>query len=486
LRTACSVYGVVFTLIVFQIFGVAPLISAPDSPAAARPKPNVLFIAIDDLNDWVSCLGGHPDCKTPNIDRLAARGVLFSNAHCQAPICNPSRTSFMTGLRPSTTGIYMNSPWFRSTPANKDRVTLTQHFAAEGYKTFTTGKIYHGSRMDGPSFQVQGPRPGQRSRLDKIIRNDFRPGMTKLWDFGPQDFDEAKFNDFIDASWAIQQLQSKQDKPFFLAVGFYRPHVPFYAPTRLFKKLPLDSVDLPVVKDDDRDDLPDEARKVTANSTPPTHEWFSQNGRWRQAVQAYIAAVHFTDEQVGRLLDALDKSAYAKNTIIVLFSDHGFHLGEKQRWAKQSLWERSTRVPLIVSVPGGVKGERCTKPVELISLYPTLIELCGVAKRPELQGASIKPLLDDPKAEWKYPALTTYGQNNHSVRTEHYRYIQYNDGSQELYDHRKDPREWNNVAGDPAQKQLMAKLAKWLPRTNVPPARGTRKTKKKKKPKADN
>lgn len=431
-------------------------------------RPNVLMIFIDDLNDWVGCLGGHPDAHTPNIDRLAQRGVLFTNAHCQAPICNPSRTSLMLGVRPSTTGIYMNKPWFRNTARNRDRVTLTQHFAAQGYRTFTTGKIYHASHGDGPSFQVVGPRPGQKNPLDQRLQTE----LSGLWDFGAQAFDENKFNDHVDASWAITQLGEAHPSPFFLTVGFYRPHVPFYYPKRLSSLMPRDTIHLPVVIDGDRDDLPTIAKQVTANTTPPSQDWFLQDGRWKDAVQAYLACTRFTDEQVGRMLDALDESRYAKNTIVVLLSDHGFHLGEKARWAKQSLWERSTRVPFIISVPDGLRGVKCAKPVELLSVFPTLIDLCNVQPRSQLEGTSLVRLLANPDAEWERPAITTYGQNNHAIRTERWRYIRYYDGSEELYDHSVDTREWKNLAGDAQYEEVKRNLTKWLPTVNVPNAQG--------------
>ena len=438
-------------------------------------RPNVLMICIDDLNDWVGCLGGHPDAHTPNIDRLAQRGVLFTNAHCQAPICNPSRTSFMLGMRPSTTGIYMNKPWFRNTARNRNRVTLTQHFAAQGYRTFTTGKIYHASHRDGPSFHVVGPLPGQKNPLDQRIQAE----LSGLWDFGAQAFDEDKFNDHVDASWAITQLGRTQASPFFLTVGFYRPHVPFYYPKRLSSLMPRDTIDLPVVIDGDRDDLPRIATQITANATPPSHTWFLEDGRWKEAVQAYLACTRFTDEQVGRVLDALDQSAYAKNTIVVLLSDHGFHLGEKARWAKQSLWERSTHVPFIVALPHGLRGVKCTKPVELLSVFPTLIELCDIERRPQLEGTSLVPLLADPDATWDRPAITTNGQNNHAVRTEQWRYIRYYDGSEELYDHSVDAREWKNLAGDAQYDPIKRRLAEWLPTLNVPNAQVPSRAKRK-------
>lgn len=446
---------------------VVGAILATHGQTVAAERPNVLLIAIDDLNDWVGCLGGHAQASTPNIDRLAERGTLFTNAHCQAPICNPSRTSLMLGRRPSTSGIYLNRPWFRTTKQNRNLLTLPQYFGQQGYKTLTTGKIYHGSRVDADSFQIVGPRPGQRLKSDqRLVKID--ASRSGLWDFGAQQYPETEFGDAVTTSWAIEQLQAKHEKPFFLAVGFYRPHVPWYAPQRFFDDRPLDDLKLPAVAEDDRDDLPKAAIDLTNNPTPPPHEWFVKNQQWAAAVQAYLAATSFTDAQVGRLLSALDTSPYAKNTIVILFSDHGFHLGEKQRWAKQSLWERSTRVPLIAYVPEQLPRQRCSMPVELLSIYPTLVELCGLPMPAGLEGVSLRPLLEDPAAIWDHPAITTYFPGNHAVRSEHFRYIRYADGSEELYDHRQDPREWKNLAGLPDYADVIAAHVKWLPSKNAP------------------
>jgi arylsulfatase A-like enzyme len=460
---------------VFAIASIGPACAADD-------HPNVLLIAIDDLNDWVGCLG-HDRAKTPNIDQLASRGTLFTNAHCQAPICNPSRTSIMTGLRPSTTGIYVNSPWFRATARNKDRVTLPEYFGKHGYETLTAGKIYHGSRKDPRSFQVFGAIPGQMSKLDQRLRKDL-PSKSRLWDFGAQQYPEEKFNDHLVASWAVEQLKAKHSKPFFMAIGFYRPHVPFYAPQRFFDKFPLKKVQLPATKKDDRKDLPAAAIQLTHNPLPPSQKWFEESGSWRDAVRAYYSSVSFTDTQVGRVIDALARSPHAENTVIVLFSDHGFHLGEKQRWAKQSLWERSTRVPLIVSYPGGTRNQSCSRPVELLSIFPTLVSLAGLPAAEFVEGRSLGPLLEEPTAEWSYPAITTYRQQNHAVRSERYRYIRYADGSEELYDHSVDSHEWKNIAGESDSTAIKAAHAKWLPKVNVAgekPLRGRAKKRNKKR-----
>lgn len=433
-------------------------------------KPNVLLIAIDDLNDWVGCLNGHPQTKTPNIDRLAKRGVLFTNAHCQAPICNPSRASIMYGLRPSNSGIYDNPtpPW--DVAALKNHVTLPKHFAANGYRTLTTGKIYHDSGMPKDDFQTIGPIPGQRSKHDVRIIPQTPDGARGLWDFGPQTYDDKLFQDHADATWAIEQLQNTSDKPFFLTVGFYRPHVPLYAPKRFFDEIPEDEIQLPLVKANDRDDIPAITKEIVASRYSPDHDWFVETNNWRKAVQAYLACIRFTDEQVGRLLDALDASPHAKNTIVILYSDHGFFLGEKNHWAKQSLWERATRVPLIISAPGFTQNASSPRPAELLSIYPTLMELCALTKHDNIDGTSLVPLLKNPQAEWNQPALTTHYQSNHSLRTERYRYTRYSDGSEELYDHQSDPNEWTNVAKLPEHNELKQELATWFPKTNKPQA----------------
>lgn len=450
-----------------------------DSECAMAERPNVLLIAVDDMNDWVGCLQGHPDARSPNIDRLASLGTLFTNAHCQAPICNPSRASIMYGVRPSTSGVYQNSPKPWTVPILKNRITLGRHFGENGYETCTTGKIYHGSGLPPGDFDTVGPRPGQRQKIDKRLVPEVENGAKGLWDFGPQDYAEEKFVDHQVATWAIDVMKKHADgkrteadepKPFFLAVGFYRPHVPLYSPSRVFNQIAEEEIDLPPVKLDDRNDLPAIVDEVTIPPVAPKHKWFVESGRWREAVRAYLACIRFTDEQVGRLLTTLKETSLIDNTIVVLYSDHGFFLGEKQRWAKQSLWERATRVPFIVVSPGKKSGGVCGRPVELLSIYPTLIELCGVSKRDGLEGVSLVPLLNDPKATWTHQALTTHGQNNHAVRTETHRYIRYRDGSEELYDLRSDPNEWTNIAGVEENAMLKKDLAAFFPPKNVPAA----------------
>ncbi len=446
-------------------------------PLRAEERPNVLLITIDDLNDWVGCLGGHPQARTPRIDALARRGVLFKNAHCQAPICNPSRVSFMTGIRPSTSGVYLNNHRFRKSETIADAVTLSQHFAADGYATLGCGKLYHGSGGQD-NFQTYGPAGGQ-GPMSRLQLNGPAKGKPSrgLWDWGPFPEDEADTHDVEDAQWAAAQLGREREDAFFLGVGFYRPHVPFYAPPKWFQERPLEHVKLPPIRPDDRDDIPVAGLELTRNSTPPPHDWFLESGGWRSAVQAYLACTTFTDHCVGMVIDALDAGPHADDTWIILLSDHGFHLGEKARWAKQALWERATKVPLIVVPPRGekaagwVRDAVCPQPVELLDIYPTLIEVCGLSANQRLEGRSLAPLLKNPAAERKFPALTTYQEGNHAVRSVHWRYIRYGDGSEELYDHRVDPHEWSNLADDPEKAAVLSRHRKWLPRVNAPAMR---------------
>ena len=343
--------------------------------SAADDRPDVLFIAIDDLNDWIGALGGHPQASTPNIDRLAARGVLFTNAHCAAPACNPSRVALMTGRRPTTTGVYLNSqPW---RPVLADAVTLPQHFRAAGYRAIGAGKIYHGAYPDPTSWDEYFPSQ-QKNRPDDPIPSG-RPlsgiPRTAHFDWGPVDATDAEMGDAQVVDWVCKQLSAPREQPLFLACGIYRPHLPWYVPPAYFDSGPsLDDVQLPVVLADDLADVP--AGGVRMAKPGGDHRKVLDHGQWRPAVQAYLASMAFADAQVGRVLDALDASGRAEQTIVVLWSDHGWHLGEKEHWRKFALWDEATRVPLAFVAPGVSRvGGRCARPVSLIDVYPTLVDL---------------------------------------------------------------------------------------------------------------
>lgn len=439
---------------------VAAIWCGPSTASAADQKPNVLFIAIDDLNAWVTHLGAHPQARTPNIDALAKRGVTFRNAHCAAPICNPSRAALLSGLRPSTSGVYDNGiDWRKVVPASA--ITLPLHFKNNGYFVGGAGKIYHGAF----------PRAGDWHEYPPAKHTEPKPkgsGGVDGIKFAPLDCGDKDMTDYHTVTWTIEQLGKKHDRPFFLACGLHKPHMPWNVPRKYYDMFPLDKIILPKVLETDLDDIP--AAGVRMAKPEGDHKAILASGRWKDAVQGYLAAGAFADAMVGRLLDGLDRSSYKDNTIIVLWGDHGWHLGEKQHWRKFALWEEATRAPLIFVVPGLTKpGGVCNRAVDFMSVYPSLTELCGLETPKHVEGLSIKTLLTDPQSAWDRPALTTHGLGNHAVRSEKWRYIRYKDGSEELYDHDKDPLEWTNLAKDAQFDQVKNDLAKWLPKVNVPP-----------------
>lgn len=431
--------------------------------APPPPKPNVLFIAVDDLNHWVRHLGRNPQVLTPNIDRLATRGVTFTRAYCAAPVCNPSRTALLSGLRPSTTGVYDNTIDYR--PHVAPDLTLNTHFRKNGYYVAGAGKIYHGGG-------------GRREEWDDYaagLGGDPKPkgpdtGVGGI-KFAPLDCRDEDMTDYKSVSWTIEQLGRKHDQPFFLACGLHKPHMPWNVPRKYYDLYPLESIELPPHRDNDLDDLPPAGVKMA--KAMGDHAAIVKSGRWKDAVQGYLAAISFADAQIGRLLEALERSPYANNTIVCFWGDHGWHLGEKQHWRKFALWEEATRAPFIWVAPGMTKpGGRCERTVDFTSIYPTLCELAGLPVPQHCEGVSIKSLLADPKAAWPTPAVTTHGYLNHAVRTEQWRYIRYADGGEELYHEILDPYEWTNLARDPQNAALKSELSQWLPKENKPAPRG--------------
>ncbi len=436
------------------------------SLSAQETKPNVLFIAVDDLNHWVGYLGRNAQTATPNLDRLAARGVRFTRAYCAAPSCTPSRAALMSGLLPSTTGVYDNgADWSRAVPIDK---CLPAQFRTGGYVTLGAGKIYHGAA-------------GRPNEYDQMFESeggpDHPPGLGKLPPgadrgvggirFAPLDGDDKDLQDYRVADWCIEQLGKNHDKPFFLACGLYKPHMPWNVPKKWFNKFPLDSIQLPPAPADDLADVPPAGVKMA--KPDGDHARMLESGRWKEAVQGYLAAIAYTDMNIGRLLDALDASPHKDNTIIVLWGDHGWHLGEKQHWRKFALWEEATRAPLIWVAPGiTTPNALCDRPVDFMSIYPTLTDLCGLTTPKHVEGKSIRPLLKDPASAWDQPALTTYLFNNHAVRSEGWRYIRYADGGEELYDHATDPLEHVNLAAKPEHAARKQELGKWMPTKNAP------------------
>ena len=447
------------------------------APLHAADKPNVLFIAIDDLNDWIGCLGGHPQVKTPHIDSIAKRGTLFTNAHCQSPLCNPSRSSLMTGLRPSTTGIYGLAPGIRDVEMTKDWVTLPQTFLKAGYHTYSCGKIYHDGAFKpkdrAAEFGEWGPAPGMPRPPERFAK---LPGKQHpLMDWGPWPATDEEGGDYKIATAAVAAIKSApKDKPFFIACGFRQPHVPCFAPQKWFDLYPNETLKLPPILKGDRDDTPRFSWYIHWKLPEPRLSTLEECDELKPLVRAYLATTSYMDDQVGRVLKALEESGRAKDTIIVLWSDHGYHLGEKAISGKNTLWDRSTRVPLIFAGKGIAANAKCSRPAELLDIFPTLIDLCGFEKRSDLEGHSLLPQLKDANAPREHPAITTHNHDNHGIRTEDWRYIRYADGTEELYDMRKDPNEWKNLAADTQYAKVKSDLAKWLPKVNRKPVEGSR------------
>jgi arylsulfatase A-like enzyme len=436
------------------IVGLLIANSATAGSAAEPQRPNVLFIAVDDLRDWLGYMETNPQTKTPNIDRLASRGVYFTRGYCAAPVCNGSRAALMSGLRPSTTGVYENNADWR--PVISEDKPLTAAFRRAGYYLVGAGKIYHGGFDRRSEFDDYF---SERHR-DPQPTGDVGVGGIR---FAPLDCKDEDLADYHITSYCIEQLGKKHDKPFFLACGLHKPHMPWNVPQKYYDMFPLESIQLPTVTHNDLEDVPPAGVRMARPEGD--HAAILQSERWKDAVQGYLAAIAYTDMNVGRLLDALDKSAYRDNTIICFWGDHGWHLGEKEHWRKFALWEEATRSPLIWVVPGAKPG-RCDRPVDFMSIYPTLMDLCGIECPQHVEGVSIRPLLADPSAAWDRPALTTYHKSNHAIRTDKWRFIRYANGDEELYDETADPHEWKNLADKPEHAAVKKELASHFPTMN--------------------
>lgn len=445
-------------------------------------KPNFLFIAIDDLNDWIGALHGHPQVKTPHIDRLAQRGFLFANAHTQSPLCNPSRSSVLTGLRPGSTGIYGLAPRYRTMENTSEVVSLPQYLTRHGYHTISSGKILHGGitpEERALEFDEWGPDGGFGPfPKEKIVQRKLDMVDHPLVDWGPFPAEsDTSILDYKLASWASERLmelgESDTEQPFFLGVGFHKPHVPLYVSQQWFDLYPSEDLILPPAPAGDRQDLPDFAWYLHWFLPEPRLSWLIEHHEWRAKVRAYLACISFVDDQVGRVLDALDGAGLAESTIVVLWSDHGYHLGEKDITGKNTLWERSTHVPLIFAGPGIPKGEISQEAVELLDIYPTLLELAGLPQKTDLEGASLRPFFDDPDFERKHPAITTHNPDNHSIRSRRWRYISYADGSEELYDMERDPYEWRNLVNEVEYDSVRMAMKNWVPKSSQPLAPGS-------------
>jgi arylsulfatase A-like enzyme len=451
-------------------------------------KPNVLFIAIDDLNDWTGMLKGNPQAKTPHMDRLASLGMVFTNAHCAAPACGPSRSAIMSGIRPSTSGNYINKSSLIHNPILNNSVLLPEFFQKNGYYVCGAGKLFHGYHFN---YEVKGRGfdeyfPSKTQDLPSFEGLKFSSklplgGWARQADWGPchPDVTLDDHPDGITANWAKNKLLGGElQEPFFLGAGIFQPHLPNYAPQEYFDRFPLETIKLPEgFLEDDLDDVPAAHAKMAHN---PWLKRIRATNQWKPAIQAYLACTSMVDDLVGQIVEALKKSKYADNTIIVLWSDHGFQLGEKERWAKYSLWERATRVNLVWVAPGVTKpGSTSNKPVNLLDIYPTLASLTGCEPpRKQLEGNDLSVLMKNPEASWNKTTVTSFGYKNYGIRSEQYRYIVYADGTEELYDHQADKWEWHNLANRPGYAEVKKQMRKGIPAhhqpsgvTYVPPGR---------------
>ena len=514
-RPACC-----WVLLRSSIYGAKPilgciamlLLDAPNLKAEqSRTAPNVLFIVVDDMNDWTSYLKGHPQARTPNLDRFAKESVRFTQAYCNAPSCNPSRASVMLGKHPNSTGFYSNKSGNTSIDLRKyypDKLTLPQFFRQYGYSTFRTGKIYHywgdwadmKVKEEDLSFDTHswgGGKPLEPSSY--LCGIDFgwsftKSGKLSYMDWGSMDVPSTKFGEYGRASALIKEINRDHDKPFFAALGFYLPHLPWYYPSEVLDEPELshirnvEDVMLPALPANsavsDIADLSDLAVRIAHGGIKPRlldgsktyrnwHDAIIGEGKWKEAIQAYLASIYFVDKQLGRVLDALKKSPYGENTIIVLWSDHGWMLGEKEAWRKYRPWEDSVRTNFIIKAPG-MPAAAVKNPVELLSIWPTLAELAGLPIKEDLDGRSLVPLMENPSIYWNFPVVTAHIDESgsggwQSIRTQRYRYIKYiKTGDEELYDHSKDPNEWVNLIDSSAYLSVRGELSELVPDKMTP------------------
>ena len=433
--------------------------------ALGDTKPNILFIAIDDMNDWTGFLGGHPQAITPNMDKLASKGVNFTNAHCSAPGCSPSRNALLFGVEPFKSGLY---PFYD--PAivpelHQKYTSLPRFFKENGYQTFGSGKIHHGTKGDNIEWSdYHEPTSGKKTFA---AGKGYQLGNSGKMSFRPTTHPDEQHRDHQFADYGIKVLKQKHDKPFFLAVGIVKPHLPFDCPQRFFDALPTE-INPPPVKENDLIDIPAEGNSMRRAKDDVQ---FRKDKSWQDVRRSYLACISWADYNIGRVLDALAQSPYADNTIVVLWSDHGYHLGEKKSFRKFTLWQEATRVPFIILDPrqkNTPQNRTCAQPVSLINIYRTLAEMSELKAPDYVDGTSLVPQLVKPTTPVKAPAIISWGRGNYAVCSENWRYIRYFDGTEELYDKKKDANEWDNLAKNPEYAGQKGKLAAHLPKTEAP------------------
>ena len=462
------------------LIGIAFLLSCSGQKSLDKTKelvkqPNVLFIAIDDLNDWIAPLGGNDQSITPHIDAFAGQVVNFTKNYCTSPGCAPSRASVMTGRYPYNTGMYSNYQDWRKVPMLENAVTLGQYFRENGYYSAGAGKIYHYSYIAPRTWDDYFPSQEQNMPVEFIPEDapmNMPPfkHMYGMFDWHELSLEDEETADYQSVKYISQQLQNEHEKPFFLACGIYRPHLPWYVPKKYFDLFPLEDIKLPATIENDTSDLGNRAMELVSRGGN-YHKHVVEAGKWKEAIRAYLASVAYADAMLGQLLKNLSNSEYAENTIVVLWSDHGWQLGEKMHWRKFALWENVIRTTLMMKVPKGIESlpegstpnKRITEPTSLVDLYPTLIDLCNLPHREDLDGISLKPYLKKEHELLDRPIITSYDQADFSVRYQNWHYIKYVDETEELYDLENDPNEWHNIVANDEMKSIKQQLNKMIP-----------------------
>lgn len=469
----------IFATALIFLFAMPLTVLIGQSPKQAKQtQPDIVFIIVDDLNDWLGCLQGHPNAQSPNIDALAASGMLFPQAYCNSPQCRPSRTSLNHGIYPFRTGTYFNAK-FRG----EQKITtpsMQKFFLDHGYRVASGGKVHPGGPGNQGDSLLGRPRdPSPPTGEDKFgaLRPPNDGYALKVKD--------EQMGDYKVAQWAIEQWEQASDAPLFMSVGFFRPHRPLQVPASYFDQFPLETIQKPLEPaTDDWDDMPEFARRLAKSHAHKAlhsltttdgkilnelsdHDYIVASNEWEPTIQAYQASIAFVDRQIGRFLKALEANPRGRETIVMLVSDHGWHLGEKKHWCKGAIWEQTTRIPFMIRSPDVKPGSVCMQPVSLIDVFPTLVDLAGLPVPAHLDGASIKPQLVDPATK-RTPVISSYGEGNTAIRTERWRYIRYEDGSEELYDHARDPHEWKNLATSPEHQSIKRELAASIPRRQHP------------------
>lgn len=450
--------------------------------AQKQKQPNILFIAIDDLNDWVSPLEGNKQAITPNMDKLTKSGAMvFKNAVTPAPICGPSRSAILSGFLPSTSGIYGNAHNMLYSDIVKENPTLPEYFSLNGYHTLSNGKMFHkhGTKNGKTDFGAWAFDEFARARrynkdavnkkyvtsskagaINGVVKPEFKQKKAKL-SWGPT---KDKFEETVDygvADWARNQLKRDFDKPFFMSVGFIKPHLPWFVPKEFFDLYDVNNINDLLLKEDDLADIVNAEGKQKFKVSAE-YKWIKKHKLSKEATRAYLANVSFVDKCLGIVMDALEKSGHAENTIVVIWGDHGWHLGEKQRYLKNTLWSEAVKPPFFVKLPGMNELIISDKPVSLLDIYPTLINLANLPKKDNLDGHDFSVLLKNPSSKWKYPGVTVSTEGT-SVLTEKLHYMQYLSGEEELYDVINDPNEWDNLIMSSKYKKEVKELKKWVP-----------------------